>query len=69
MSEAAPLVSNQYGARDTYADDEWHHVVATREGDVARIYIDSLLVKEDVAMAEDIGGDKTRGNGVHCKCR
>jgi len=44
---------------DDYGDGKWHHVVATREGDKAKVYVDSVLVKEDVAMSGDIGGDKT----------
>ena len=42
-----------------YADGEWHHVVATREGNQAKVYVDGELVKEDEAMAGDIGGDRT----------
>ena len=44
---------------DDYGDGNWHHVVATREGDKAKVYVDGVLVKEDVAMAGDIGSDKT----------
>jgi hypothetical protein len=44
---------------DDYADGQWHHVVATREGSQGRIYVDGELVKEDVAMEGDLGGDKT----------
>ena len=41
------------------ADGKWHHVVATREGAVPKVYVDAQLVKEDVAMDGDIGGDKS----------
>jgi len=44
---------------EDYGDGKWHHVVATREGDKAKVYVDGVLVKEDVAMSGDIGGDKT----------
>ena len=44
---------------EDYGDGEWHHVAATREGDKAEVYVDGILVKEDVAMSGDIGGDKT----------
>ena len=44
---------------EEYADGEWHHVVATREEGTGRMYVDGELVKEDVAMVGDIGGDKT----------
>jgi len=42
-----------------YDDGEWHHVVATRDGTVAKIYIDGVLVKEGKAMDGNIGGDDT----------
>jgi hypothetical protein len=42
-----------------YADGQWHHVVATREEGDGKMYVDGELVKEDIAMDGDIGGDKT----------
>jgi hypothetical protein len=44
---------------EDYADGNWHHVVASRDGNQGKIYVDGKLVKEDVAMDGDIGGDKT----------
>ena len=42
-----------------YADGKWHHVVAIRDVDEAKIYVNGVLVKEGAAMPGDIGGDKT----------
>ena len=44
---------------EDYADDQWHHVVAVRDGDKGKVYVDGVFVKEDAAMPGDIGGDKT----------
>jgi len=44
---------------EDYADGLWHHVVATRNGDQGRMYVDGKLVKEEIAMDGDIGGDQT----------
>jgi hypothetical protein len=54
---------------EDYDDDQWHHVVAIRDKNIGRIYVDSELVKEDVAMVGSLGGDITNwflaqgGNG------
>ena len=42
-----------------YGDGEWHHVVATRDGDQAKIYVDGALAGEGDAMDGNIGGDDT----------
>jgi hypothetical protein len=52
-------VKKAFVTNEDYADGEWHHVVATREGNIGKIYLDGTVVKEDVAMDGDIGGDKT----------
>ena len=52
-------VKNAWVTAEDYADGVWHHVVATREKTVGRIYVDGELVKEDFAMAGDLGGDRT----------
>jgi len=44
---------------EDYADGEWHHLAATRDGDVGKVYVDGALIKEDVAMDGDLGGDAT----------
>lgn len=58
-TEQADNAKSSFSTADDYADGQWHHVVATREEDKAKIYVDGELVKEDVAMAGDIGGDRT----------
>ena len=58
-SEEANNVRKAWVTDDDYADGKWHHVVATREEDVAKLYVDGDLVKEDEAMAGDIGGGGT----------
>lgn len=52
-------VKKAWVTAEDYADGKWHHVVATREKAVGKIYVDGELVKEDVAMAGDLGGDRT----------
>ena len=44
---------------EDYADGQWYHLVAVREGDKGKVYVDGVFVKEDAAMPGDIGGDKT----------
>jgi len=44
---------------EDYADGEWHHLAATRDGDKGQVYVDGVLIKEDVAMDGDLGGDDT----------
>lgn len=44
---------------EDYGDGAWHHLVATRAGDQAKVYIDGSLVKEEIAMDGDIGGGET----------
>ncbi len=50
---------NAWITNEDYSDGEWHHVVATREGDLGKVYVDGVFIKEDVAMDGDIGGDNT----------
>ena len=52
-------IKKAFTSDDGYADDKWHHVVATRQADQAKIYVDGVLVKEGIAMKGDIGGDKS----------
>jgi hypothetical protein len=52
-------VRNAFVTDQDYADGQWHHVVATREEGKGRIYVDGGLVKEDIAMIGDLGGDRT----------
>ena len=58
-SEEANNVRKAWITDEDYADGEWHHVVATREADVAKLYVDGALVKEDEAMSGNIGGGET----------
>ena len=58
-TEQANNVRKAWITDEDYADGKWHHVVATREGDKAKIYVDGVLVKEDEAMSDDIGGGET----------
>lgn len=58
-TEQADNANKAFVTPNEYVDGQWHHVVATREADVAKIYVDSVLEKEDVAMAGDLGGDRT----------
>ena len=41
---------------EDYDDDKWHHMAATRDAGVGKLYVDGELVKEDIAMVGDIGG-------------
>ena len=52
-------IKKAFTTDDDYADGKWHHLVATRQADQAKIYVDGTLVKEGIAMKEDIGGDQT----------
>tara|TARA_B100001013_G_scaffold335297_1_gene253623 strand:+ start:260 stop:1066 length:807 start_codon:yes stop_codon:yes gene_type:complete len=52
-------IKKAFTSDDDYADDKWHHVVATRQADQAKIYVDGFLIKEGIAMEGDIGGDKS----------
>ena len=61
-TEQAENVRKAWVTDEDYADGKWHHVVATREGDRAQVYVDGVLVKEDEAMAGDIGGGETNWN-------
>ena len=58
-TEQANNVKKAWVTDEDYADSKWHHVVATREGDKAKMYVDGVLVKEDEAMSGDIGGGET----------
>ena len=46
----------RWATDEDYDDDQWHHMAATREEAVGKLYVDGELVKEDFAMAGDIGG-------------
>ena len=61
-TEQANNIRKAWVTDEDYADGKWHHVVATREGDSAKLYVDSVLVKEDEAMSGDIGGGETNWN-------
>ena len=52
-------VNTKFVTNEDYGDGEWHHVVATRDGNKAKIYVDGALVKEGDAMDGNIGGDDT----------
>ncbi len=58
-TEQADNIRKAWITDDDYADGKWHHVVATREDDKAKMYVDGVLVKEDEAMSGDIGGGET----------
>ena len=58
-TEQANNVRKAWITDEDYADGKWHHVVATREDDNAKIYVDGVFVKEDEAMSGDIGGGET----------
>ncbi|RKU16000.1 hypothetical protein C6503_13025, partial [Candidatus Poribacteria bacterium] len=58
-TEQANNVRKAWVTDEDYADGKWHHVVATREGSKAQMYVDGVLVKEDEAMSDDIGGGET----------
>lgn len=58
-SEEANNIRKAWITDEDYADGEWHHVVATREEDMAKLYVDAALVKEDEAMSGNIGGGET----------
>ena len=58
-TEQANNVRKAWVTDADYADGKWHHVVATREGDKAKMYVNGILIKEDEAMAGDIGGGET----------
>ena len=58
-TEQANNVRKAWVTDDDYADGKWHHVIATREADMAKLYVDGVLVKEEEAMAGDIGGGGT----------
>ena len=58
-TEEADNIRKAWVTDEDYADGKWHHVVATREDDKAKMYVDGVLVKEDEAMSGDIGGGET----------
>ena len=58
-TEEADNIRKAWVTDEDYADGKWHHVVATRENDMAKMYVDGVLVKEDEAMSGDIGGGET----------
>ena len=58
-TEQAKNVRKAWITDEDYADDKWHHVVATRTGAKGAVYVDGVLVKEEETMAGDIGGGET----------
>ena len=54
-----PCCHDWFGETDV-ADDKWHHLAATFDGKVKRIYVDGKLDQEEDAPAKVIGAGQSR---------
>lgn len=52
-------LNTKFVSNEDFVDGEWHHIVATRDGDQGKIYVDGTLITEGDTMDGDIGGDDT----------